>query len=70
MLKLLARFGTVGLEMGFAVGVGYLIGYFLDGLLGTKPWLALIFILFGIAAGYKRLYDVAKKATFNDLGRD
>lgn len=70
MLKVLARFGTVGLEMGFAVGVGYLIGYLLDGLFGTKPWLALIFVLFGIAAGYKRLYDVAKKVRFNGLGRN
>lgn len=67
MLKLLARFGTVGLEMGSAVAVGALIGYFLDRLLGTKPWLSLIFFFLGIATAFKRLFDVARKVKFDDL---
>lgn len=61
MLRLLARFGTVGLEMGLAVFVGALIGIYLDKFLGTKPYLSIIFVLFGIAAGFKRLIDVARK---------
>lgn len=68
MMKLLARYGTVGLEMGFAVAVGAFIGMFLDKLLGTKPWLAIIFLLFGVVAGFKRLIQVSRKVKFNDLG--
>lgn len=68
MLKLLARFGTVGLEMGLSVAVGAVIGIYLDKWLGTKPWLSIIFLFFGIAAAFKRLFDVAKKVRFNDLG--
>ena len=68
MLKLLARFGTVGLEMGLSVAVGAAMGIYLDKWLGTKPWLSIIFLFFGIAAAFKRLFDVAKKVRFNDLG--
>ncbi len=67
MLKLLARFGTVGLEMGLAVFVGALAGTYLDGLFGTKPWLSVIFVFFGIAAAFKRLIDVARKAKQDGL---
>lgn len=68
MLKLLARYGTVGLEMGFSVAVGAFIGIFLDKLLGTKPWLAIIFLLFGVAAGFRRLFQISRKVKFDDLG--
>ena len=70
MLKLLARFGTVGLEMGFSVAVGAFIGMFLDKLLGTKPWLGIIFLLLGVAAGFRRLIQVTRKVKFNDLGNN
>lgn len=39
---------------GVLVGAG--IGYLLDILLGTKPWLLALFIIFGGAAGMLNIY--------------
>jgi ATP synthase protein I len=58
-----ARFASLGLEMGVAVAIGAAVGYFLDRWLGTKPWLLLVFLLFGIAAGFKGVIDAARKAS-------
>lgn len=59
----LARLSSVGIEMGVAVAIGWGIGYWLDKKLGTKPWLMLVFLLFGVAAGFKGIYTAARDAT-------
>jgi ATP synthase protein I len=51
-----SRYGSVGLEMGFSVAIGILIGYYLDRWLGTSPWLTLFLLVCGVIAGFKRLY--------------
>jgi len=58
-----ARFASLGLEMGVAVAIGAGAGYLLDRWLGTKPWLLLVFLLLGIAAGFKGVIDAARKAS-------
>ena len=55
------RFSTVGLELGFSVLLGLFIGQYLDGVLGTEPWLLLLFLLLGAAAGFRRLYRLLKE---------
>jgi ATP synthase protein I len=57
-----AENASVGLEMGIAVAVGGAIGYLADAQLGTKPWLLLVFLLFGVAAGFKGLFFAARRA--------
>lgn len=52
---------VIGLHMVVAVFIGFGIGYFLDGLLGTAPWLTGIFLLVGIAAGFKNLFVQGKR---------
>ena len=47
---------VVGIHLVTATFVGLAIGYFLDKWLGTKPIMTIIFLLFGIAAGYKNMY--------------
>jgi len=47
------RYSSLGLEMGIAAGIGYFIGHWLDGRFGTDPWLTLVFVLFGVAAGFR-----------------
>lgn len=49
---------TVELVVSVMVGVG--IGYALDQWLGTKPWLMLVFLLLGGAAGVMNAYRAAK----------
>lgn len=49
---------SVEFVAGVAVGTG--LGYFLDRLLGTAPWLMVLFLLLGGAAGVSNAYRAAK----------
>lgn len=53
---------SVGLEMGIAVIIGLLFGRFLDGRLGTEPWLMIVFTGFGMAAGLKGVFRAVREA--------
>lgn len=55
------RFSTVGIEIGVALAIGILIGWYLDRLFGTKPWLTIAFTLFGIVAGFRNIIRLARK---------
>ena len=52
---------ALGIEMGVAVAIGLLMGWFLDRLFGTRPWLTFIFFFFGIVAGFGNLVRLARK---------
>lgn len=63
-LRLLAHFSTVGMAVAFSIFIGVGIGYYLDHKVfdgRTSPWLTLIFLGFGVAAGFKNLYDMANR---------
>ena len=55
------RFSTLGIEIGVALAIGMLIGWYLDRLFGTRPWLLMLFSLFGIAAGFRNIIRLARK---------
>ena len=46
----------VGLTLVIATVLGLWGGYALDGWLGTSPWLTLVGLLLGIAAGFINLF--------------
>jgi ATP synthase protein I len=50
----------VGVELVAALLVGGGIGYLLDGWLGTRPWLMVVFFVLGAAAGMLNVYRVMK----------
>ena len=47
---------TLGIMFPAAIAVGYGIGWGLDRLFGTKPWLTIIFSIVGIAAAFVNLF--------------
>jgi F0F1-type ATP synthase assembly protein I len=53
---------SVGLEMGIAVIIGLFVGRWLDGQAGTAPWLMILFVIFGFAAGFKGVYRAMREA--------
>lgn len=61
-LKGLGTYGTVGLEFGLSILFGLLGGQWLDKRFGTSPWLTLIGLGFGSAAGIRTLWRAAKAA--------
>ncbi|MDP6954235.1 MAG: AtpZ/AtpI family protein [Alphaproteobacteria bacterium] len=48
-------------EMASAVFVGAVMGWGLDELLGTRPWLLLLFLALGMAAGTLNAYRTAMR---------
>lgn len=55
LLKKLYSVSTAGIYMVVATMIGFYIGYKLDQWFHTAPWLTLLFLVFGIAAGFKNL---------------
>jgi ATP synthase protein I len=52
----------VGIQLVVATFLGFFIGHFLDKFLGTKPWLTIIFLILGIAAGFRDLFRIARES--------
>jgi len=59
--KGLAMLSQIGITVVVCIAIGFFLGRWLDGLLGTSPWLFLVFLLFGIGAAFKAVYDIASK---------
>ena len=52
---------SVGLNLVISTFVGLGIGYWLDRYFHTLPWLTLIFLLLGIAAGFVEMFKMVRK---------
>jgi ATP synthase protein I len=50
----------VGVELTAGLVVGGMVGWGFDYLLGTKPWLMLVFFLLGAAAGMLNVVRIAR----------
>jgi ATP synthase protein I len=57
------RLASVGIEFAVSVLIGLLGGRWVDGKLGTEPWLMIVGLLLGVAAGFRGLYRTARSAT-------
>ncbi|MBI3581179.1 MAG: AtpZ/AtpI family protein [Nitrospinae bacterium] len=51
----------VGTQLVVSTLVGFGMGRWLDGKLGTRPVLTIVFVLLGLAAGYLNAYKTLKK---------
>jgi F0F1-type ATP synthase assembly protein I len=60
--QLIGQLSTIGMSFVFALVIGFGAGYWLDGVLGTKPWLSFIGFFFGLAAGVLNVYRVMQIA--------
>ena len=60
--KALGELSSIGFALVVATVVGLAGGYWLDRWLGTAPWLMLIGLGFGIAAGFVNLFRSVKRA--------
>ncbi|MFP4081262.1 MAG: AtpZ/AtpI family protein [Candidatus Aminicenantes bacterium] len=53
--KKIAELSSVVLILPSSIAVGLFLGYLLDKLFGTHPWLLLLFTLLGVASGFYSL---------------
>ncbi len=73
-VDLVSKYGTIGLEMGICVFLGIVFGAYLDKFLDTTPWLTIVFTIFGMVAGFRSLFRLARELMDeeerNEEGRD
>jgi ATP synthase protein I len=58
--KALADFSNIGFSIAASVFVGVFLGKTLDNLLGTAPFLLLVFSLLGVGTAIKFVFDFSK----------
>lgn len=58
-IRAISYFSQIGFTIAATVIVGVLLGKYLDSLLGTSPWLLLIFSLLGLGAAMKAMFNVS-----------
>ncbi len=52
----LLRLSTVGLVLAISVGLGAWLGLWLDERWGTGPWMTVLGVVIGSAAGFRELF--------------
>jgi ATP synthase protein I len=60
--QLIGQLSSIGMSFVFALVIGFAAGYWLDGVLGTRPWLSFIGFFVGFAAGVLNVYRVLQLA--------
>ena len=51
----------LGFTMAGCIVIGVLLGRWLDGLLGTSPWMVLVCSLLGVVAAFMSIYKIASR---------
>ncbi len=54
-------YATVPFVLAVPPIIGWLIGSWLDGILGTSPFLRYILLVLGFVAGFREIYRLVKK---------
>jgi ATP synthase protein I len=54
---------SLGFMFPLAIGLGFLWGYGMDKLFGTRPWLTWIFTALGVIAAFVNLFRLAGKSS-------
>ena len=62
----MARVSSVGIAMVIAIFGCFYLGRWLDQQLETEPYLTLLFLLIGIAAGFRNMYLLVKRYVKDD----
>ncbi len=56
---------SMGISVVLAIAIGVWFGLSLDRWLGTAPWFFWIFLMIGIAAGFKNVYIITRREIKN-----
>jgi ATP synthase protein I len=57
----LAYYSSLGLSVSLSIFIGLAIGVYLDRKFDSSPWFTLIFLVLGIAAGFRNIALVIKR---------
>jgi len=62
LFRQLFEVSAIGINLVVSTFAGLAIGYLLDRLFNTSPYLTIIFLILGIIAGFREMVRVAQKA--------
>jgi ATP synthase protein I len=57
----MAYASSIGISMALAIFGCFFLGTWLDRKLGTEPYFTFLFLLIGIAAGFRNIYVLMKR---------
>lgn len=69
LFRSLGFVSSLGISMVAASFIGLFIGYTLDGWWGTAPWMTLLWLGFGIAAGFRNIFILTRRALREQNGK-
>jgi len=58
----LAYFSSIGFSVALSIFIGLGVGVYLDRRFDTSPWCTLVFLVLGIAAGFRNIGLAIKKS--------
>lgn len=62
-IQQLVYFSSLGFQVALSIFIGLAVGIWLDrSVFHSTPWLTLVFLLLGIAAGYRNIALAIKKS--------
>ncbi|MGA6927717.1 MAG: AtpZ/AtpI family protein [Desulfosarcina sp.] len=61
-IRELAYYSSLGFSVSLSIFIGLGIGVYLDRRFDTSPWMTLVFLGLGIAAGYRNIGLAIKKS--------
>lgn len=61
LIRSIGFLSGVGISLVASTLIGLFMGYYLDRWLGTSPWLTLLFLGFGIAAGFRNIFILTRR---------
>lgn len=61
LIKSIGFLSGVGISLVASTLIGLFMGYYLDRWLDTSPWLTLLFLGFGIAAGFRNIFILTRR---------
>jgi ATP synthase protein I len=61
-IRELAYYSSLGLSVALSIFIGLAAGIYLDKYFQSSPWLTLIFLCLGIAAGYRNIGIAIRKS--------
>ncbi len=61
LIKSVGFLSGVGISLVASTLIGLIMGYYLDRWLGTAPWLTLLFLGFGIVAGFRNIFILTRR---------
>jgi len=60
-MRAMSFFLQISVTIIACLAVGIFLGWLLDRLLGTSPWLLMVCAFLGVGAAFKSIFDFAKK---------